>query len=174
MKNKESLTLLELLIIIAIIVGLSFLLVPKQLDKGDFSSRRARCLSNLKQISLAFHMYTIDYNGSFPENLSQLYPQYISDLEIFICPDRIPLVTEEDISKNFNICYEYVPGMTEEYDSNCVIVYDREENHEGEGRNVLYVSGHIRWISKEAWISTWQTHLEKFEASKEKVKQKHF
>jgi len=62
---KRAFTLIELLIVIAIISILSAILFPV-FAKARSSARRTACLSNVKQIGTAIGMYTSDYDGAFP------------------------------------------------------------------------------------------------------------
>ncbi|HNS32221.1 MAG TPA: hypothetical protein PKN36_04515 [bacterium] len=103
--------------------------------------------------------YAQDYEGNFPGDLAELYPKYVTSQRTFICPGKI--VNEEEISKNFNTCYEYIPGMTKEYDG-CLAVFDREGNHKN-GRNACFANGETEWIPSEKWPAVWQKHTEKLE-----------
>jgi prepilin-type N-terminal cleavage/methylation domain-containing protein/prepilin-type processing-associated H-X9-DG protein len=60
-------TLIEILVVIAIIGVLAALLFPVAMRARELS-RRTTCLSNLRQIGLAFQMYLADWEGCFPNN----------------------------------------------------------------------------------------------------------
>jgi prepilin-type N-terminal cleavage/methylation domain-containing protein/prepilin-type processing-associated H-X9-DG protein len=103
MNNVKSFTLIELLVVIAIIAILAALLLPA-LNKARNSANQTTCKSNLKQISLAFNLYTSDNEDYLPpyltpgwwwdqdkigkylnkKSLSDYYPSRKND--VFRCP----------------------------------------------------------------------------------------
>jgi len=65
MKKTKCFTLIELLVVIAIIAILAALLLPA-LSKAKDAAKQLSCLSQEKQISLAFITFGSDYNGWLP------------------------------------------------------------------------------------------------------------
>ncbi|MBR4750040.1 MAG: DUF1559 domain-containing protein [Abditibacteriota bacterium] len=64
---KKGFTLIELLVVIAIIAILAAILFPV-FNNAMEKARQTQCLSNMKQIGLAFVMYESDWNQCLPVN----------------------------------------------------------------------------------------------------------
>jgi len=90
-------TLIELLVVIAIIAILAAILFPV------FAQARAKaqstvCLSNFKQLGLAFLMYNSDWNETYPiaYNWKSKLQPYIRTFNINRCPSRSYLYAPTD------------------------------------------------------------------------------
>jgi prepilin-type N-terminal cleavage/methylation domain-containing protein/prepilin-type processing-associated H-X9-DG protein len=82
-RNARGFTLIELLVVVAIITILAGILFPVFAHAKD-AARRANCVSNLKQISLAHLMYVQDNDDALPswyiygEQGYRIWPEFLS------------------------------------------------------------------------------------------------
>ncbi|MBD3291989.1 MAG: DUF1559 domain-containing protein [Armatimonadia bacterium] len=87
--SRRGLTLIELLVVIAIIAILAAILFPV-FARAREKARQASCMSNHKQMGLAFFMYNADYDEMYVTNpywKTKLQP-YIKNTQINYCPSR--------------------------------------------------------------------------------------
>lgn len=69
LKKHKGFTLIELMIVIAIIAILAAILVPNFVRARD-QGNLAACKSNLKNMGTAFEMYASDNGGIYPSSLT--------------------------------------------------------------------------------------------------------
>lgn len=119
MKHKRGLTLVELLVVIAIVSILAVILLPA-LGRARESARRTQCANNLRQMGEVFHMFADENSGDWvprmiPYHLSYtptkqcwssfdgaiLYPEYLTDYHLILCPSDPEFRWLYDYSKMF-------------------------------------------------------------------------
>jgi len=95
MRRANGFTLIELLVVIAIIAILAAILFPV-FARAREKAQQTSCLSNMKQLNLAFQQYVSDYDERFPryEFASHsyywemaIYP-YARNLGVYACPSK--------------------------------------------------------------------------------------
>lgn len=108
-------TLIELLVVIAIIailVGILFAVFGPVREQA----RQTRCISNLSQLGIALKAYRTDH-GKYPlapfyntttqkyqGGFSALYPDYVDDKSLFICPDDRNIDGKGQEARQRNYC----------------------------------------------------------------------
>lgn len=173
LKNRRGFTLIEILVVVAILGVLAALLFPVFLSARE-KARAASCLSNYRQIGIGIQMYAQDNDGNVPANggsfsglIADCVP-YTKTSAIFVCPDdydrlaegragsyRVPsLYQAKPIACGWD--NPYVAGQTTE-SSITTLVYEAEQDaaqpivptyRHTKGTQVLFFDGHAKWQPK--------------------------
>ena len=96
---RKAFTLIELVVVVAIIAILAALLFPV-FSRARESARRTQCISNLKQLGVAFGAYLNDYDDVYPwawkpdsvrdydahPSINEVMSPYTRDQRLWECP----------------------------------------------------------------------------------------
>lgn len=93
-RRSGGFTLIELMIVIAIIAILAAILVPNFI-RARAQGQLTSCKSNLKNIGTALEMYSTDWTGKYPGALAKLTPNYLKTIP------KCPTVSSATYSANF-------------------------------------------------------------------------
>lgn len=129
--SSHAFTLIEMLVVIAIISILAAFLLPA-LSKARKMAQRSSCMTNLKQVGYAMKMYLADHNNLFPPVTTAdwgtrgfgwisetFYLPYLETYDVFRCPaQKKDLRTIDPVRFAFPtntgawVTYEYNNGMS--------------------------------------------------------------
>jgi hypothetical protein len=159
LRNRKAL-------LIGVAVAVLFLMalgVWRFRENSRRSVRQTLCVHNLKFLSMSLHTYADKHDGRFPDRLSELWPEYIANLEDLTCPElQVMYLRERGVRHPFPpdpdpdtlerlSSYAYVPGHTRADPPDTVIAFEKADNHFGKGRSLLYLDGRGAWEPPENW-----------------------
>lgn len=93
-QRAKAFTLLEIVIVVALIVALAAIFLPVFLRARDNHPHSSRCPSNLKQIALGIMQYVQDYQGHYPlrqqggkrsTGWAAMLQPYVKSTQLFQC-----------------------------------------------------------------------------------------
>ena len=147
--------LFALLAVIFVALGFASVAVARARERA----RRMACASNLKNgVGYVSHLFAGDHGGHYPPTLGVLYPDYMGDSRGWLCPSAgkaTALADDPDFSRDdytpamfgdTHTDFVYVSGLRADDPPHYVLAFEDEWNHDGDGVNVLIVSGRVRWM----------------------------
>lgn len=160
-------TLVELLVVVALIATLAALLFPT-FGRAKESGRATVCLSNLHQIGLALQLYVQDNRNHLPYMRDKsltgtndlpgpdlVLSNYFGNHRVLQCPsDRQDLFLTTGSSYSWNSLLngqdaDHLVALGIQFDPHQIpLMYDKDRFHQARGPNravnYLYADGHIR------------------------------
>ncbi|HIA46476.1 MAG TPA: hypothetical protein EYN96_00555 [Candidatus Hydrogenedentes bacterium] len=133
-------------------------------EQGQTEARLQACANNLKQLGLTIKMFEGEHpNRLVPPGFRQVYPEYMPDARVLICPGQsdeilsyeiIYPASSEEYRRQVYIEVEGIP--LEDVDPGAVnsripLIVELRECSESGGRNVEFVDGHVEWIADADW-----------------------
>ena len=142
-KSLKAFTLVELLVVVAIIGILATMMLPA-LAKARESARRASCKSNLHQMQLGMEMYSEANSELYPPSLDELqkFMGGTAVLKVFYCPSSG--VTNIINYQQGNIKWP-VPASSP---GDTVMITEPDTFHKDEGHNCVTMGGSVTWVKK--------------------------
>ena len=173
-RRRAAFTLIELLLVIAIIAVLAGLLMPV-VSKAKEAGRSTACLSNLRQMGIALQAYVGENNNHLPWMRDKVYgtnsvpvtnspalsspdivlSNYFGATRLLRCPsDKAGVFEQSDSSYAWNSLLngqdaDHLVVMNTPFNPHQIpVFYDKEAFHllrgASNGINFLYADGHIR------------------------------
>ena len=174
-ENRLGFTLLELLVVMAIIGLLAGMLMPV-LALAQEKARRVNCMNNLGQFGRALAIYAMDNDEFYPDTLIALaHEGYAPDPALYKCrSDRsrttagaISAITAETADEHcsYNLVLEDIHGarLSAAAMPTIVVACDKDGangnvtedsfggNHAGDGGHVVRADGAVKWVAADDW-----------------------
>lgn len=163
-RHSRAFSLVELLVVIGIIAIVTALILPV-LARTRRAAEAVNCLSNLRQIGLAFNQFAFDRNGRLPDpsaadtSWERSLKAYLPASEVFRCPG------DGEVSPSVGSSYDWrdtgdpdttLAGKTttEVKRSDIALAYDALPGwHAKQMVNVVLLDGAALAMSQDDWIA---------------------
>jgi prepilin-type N-terminal cleavage/methylation domain-containing protein/prepilin-type processing-associated H-X9-DG protein len=171
MPRRRAFTLVELLVVIGIIAVLIAILMPV-LNRAKEAAVRIQCLSNQRQLTLAWTMFAQENKGKLisPETVNDLswvgntdtdatikngaLYKYVPDTKIYFCPadtfDRLRSYSINDYLNGYWSTYQHIRKIGQLRNSPEVMVFIEEFDDRGYNIGSFAIDPYPGW----AWVDT--------------------
>ena len=171
--DRDGFTLIEMLVVIAVILVLAGLLLPSIKRVGD-QARSTNCQSNMRQLLIALHLYEQDAGvlpdingaGNASGELIKRLKDHVDNFKVFHCPAHQGRAGEESGAfSGQTTCYKYNDNVDPNFFQNkpldnpniftttlvlLIDSMDYEPRHFG-GANLGFADGHVEWVLKDKY-----------------------
>lgn len=126
------------------------------LNAAKERANRVKCASDMRQMGQGCLLYANDHRGKYPQTLGELVTDADMNPQVFVCPSGNTDAPTPDLMRdpkkgaawvNQNADYVYLgAAMNPNMPADRMLIYEKPENHEHQGRNVLFNDGHVEWM----------------------------
>ncbi len=95
--NERAFTLIEMMIVLAIITILLLIIVPNITKNSNVANEKS-CDATIKMVQGQIGVYIAEHNGEQPDSINDLKPylEAFGDSDDIACPDGTPLTLNND------------------------------------------------------------------------------
>jgi prepilin-type N-terminal cleavage/methylation domain-containing protein len=166
MKTRHAFTLIELLIVVAIIAILAAIAVPNFLE-AQVRSKVSRAVSDMRSTVTALESYAVDYNNAYPPAADygrdpspvgpcfhSRVPTYLTTPIAYLSSLTIdPFVTQD--STFSNICYPEGTNVGKRYSYYSLSRWNVPSRTPAVQPYQIHAAGSDAWGGLEAWVGKW-------------------
>ena len=142
---------------IAVTIVIGGALLKRRIDTARIETQQNLCVHNLHFMANALHRYAGDRDGNFPERFSLLYPEYLTAVEVLVCPEVTRSAMGTADAKKLSqdaldalSSYTLAPGRRIDDPPDTVLAWETGDHHGGRGHSILYVDGRGAWEPPQA------------------------
>ena len=146
------------------VVALQTSVLLPSLNRAREMANRVKCASDESQLGQALLLYANDHKGKYPDTYEAFIEYAVGELEVahevFICPSsnaQLPQTFKAMTPQEFaawakdNSSYVYLAGRkTTNANAEDILIYEKMENHDHDGINILYGDGYVEFQMRES------------------------
>ena len=131
-----------------LVIPLLIAILLPSLNRAREAANRIKCASNLRQIGQGMRQYAINDGryGNFPPDFETVAATTAMTPDAFVCPTSDAVAARPPFALGQNLSYVYLgAGLTDSVPAIQVVAHCETHNHRGDGTNLLYGDGSVRF-----------------------------